>query len=128
MLSNVPCANPQEFRAWLQQEFDHRRAANPQYSLRAFASTLEISHSSLSQILRGKRALTEKAMACLLPHLDWTADMRSLLGLAARPGFRPDVRRCAKTLGISVDAVAMALQRLVRKGRLRMEGEQWVPL
>jgi uncharacterized protein (TIGR02147 family) len=48
------------FRAFLQSEFARRCSANSQYSLRAYAMHLDIDHSTLSQLLRGKRPLTEK--------------------------------------------------------------------
>lgn len=48
------------FRAYLQSEFARRCSANGNYSLRSFAMQLEIDHSTLSQLLRGKRTLTEK--------------------------------------------------------------------
>ena len=42
----------------LQAELQRRRATNPRYSLRSFARDLAVDHSTLSQILRGKRRLT----------------------------------------------------------------------
>ncbi|MGH9831798.1 MAG: DUF4423 domain-containing protein [Blastocatellia bacterium] len=50
------------FRLYLQAELARRCAANPQYSLRSFALQLEINHSTLSQLLRGKRPLTARAI------------------------------------------------------------------
>jgi hypothetical protein len=46
--------------------------------------------------------------------------------LVEEPDFRADSRRCADRLGIGVDRVNIIVQRLVREGRLRMEGPQWV--
>jgi hypothetical protein len=43
------------FRDRLRTEFAARCAANPRYSLRAFARFLRADHSTLSQILRGSR-------------------------------------------------------------------------
>jgi hypothetical protein len=43
------------FRQKLEQEFAARREKNPRYSLRAFAAFLETDHSSLAQMLSGKR-------------------------------------------------------------------------
>lgn len=45
----------QAFGERLRREFANRRRTNPRYSLRAFAAWLEIDHSTLSQILRGRR-------------------------------------------------------------------------
>jgi transcriptional regulator with XRE-family HTH domain len=44
-----------QFQARLLQELESRRKTNPRYSLRAFAAFLETDHSTLSQVLRGKR-------------------------------------------------------------------------
>lgn len=48
---------PLKFRDRLKQELEERRRANPRYSLRAFARFLEADHATVSQILRGKRAI-----------------------------------------------------------------------
>lgn len=53
------------FRLRLQSELARRCAGNPQYSLRAFALHLGIDHSTLSQLLRGKRRLTAAAIHTL---------------------------------------------------------------
>lgn len=46
---------PAAFRHVLQTELARRCTANPRYSLRAFAKYLGVDHSTLSQLLRGKR-------------------------------------------------------------------------
>jgi transcriptional regulator with XRE-family HTH domain len=48
----------QNFRDYLQNEFLLRCRKNPRYSIRAFARAMNIDHSTLSQLLRGKRPLT----------------------------------------------------------------------
>ncbi len=53
----------QEFRSFLKQEFARRVGKNPAYSLRAFASALDVHHSTLSSILSGKRTLTKETFA-----------------------------------------------------------------
>jgi uncharacterized protein (TIGR02147 family) len=50
------------FRLYLQSELARRCLSNPQYSLRSFALQLGINHSTLSQLLRGKRALTPRTI------------------------------------------------------------------
>ncbi|MGZ8853044.1 MAG: helix-turn-helix domain-containing protein, partial [Thermoanaerobaculia bacterium] len=40
-------------------------ANNPRYSLRAFARSLQIDHSTLSQIVRGRRRVTTRAIRSL---------------------------------------------------------------
>jgi uncharacterized protein (TIGR02147 family) len=68
------------FRLFLQAELGRRCARNPQYSLRAFAKFLAVDHATLSQLLRGKRALTA----------------RSILKLGTRLGLdRPAIDRYA---------------------------------
>src|SRR5215831_1953478 len=62
------------FRLFLQSELARRCSSNPQYSLRSFALQLGINHSTLSQLLRGKRALTP----------------RMIKTLGARLGLRPE--------------------------------------
>jgi transcriptional regulator with XRE-family HTH domain len=46
-----------QFQTRLLQELESRRKTNPRYSLRAFAAFLGTDHSTLSQIVRGKRAI-----------------------------------------------------------------------
>src|SRR5262245_49576172 len=62
------------FRLYLQSEMARRLSSNPQYSLRSFALQLGINHSTLSQLLRGKRALTP----------------RMIKNLGERLGLRPE--------------------------------------
>ncbi len=50
------------FRLYLQAELARRCAANSQYSLRSFALHLGVNHSTLSQLLRGKRSLTQRTI------------------------------------------------------------------
>ena len=51
-----------DFRLRLQNELVRRCRKHPRYSLRAFARFLRVDHSSLSQILRGKRRLSPKLL------------------------------------------------------------------
>jgi transcriptional regulator with XRE-family HTH domain len=48
------------FRQLLQEELVNRCRQNPNYSLRSFARALKVEPSALSQIINGKRPLTEK--------------------------------------------------------------------
>ncbi len=70
----TPSAPASSFRQLLQSELARRCAANPQYSLRAFAMHLEIDHSTLSQMIRGKRALTAAAIERLGGKLGLSSD------------------------------------------------------
>jgi len=48
------------FRQLLQEELVSRCRQNPNYSLRSFARALKVEPSALSQIINGKRSITEK--------------------------------------------------------------------
>jgi transcriptional regulator with XRE-family HTH domain len=50
------------FRRFLQEELARRCARNPRYSLRAFARYLTLDHSTLSQLLRGRRRFTARTI------------------------------------------------------------------
>ena len=120
------------FRGLLQAEFDRRRACNRRYSLRAFARSLAIDHSALSQILRGKRRLTTRAIRSLGRALRLSAadiaehcaaeHEAAVLATLTRPGFRADSRWVSTVAGIPLDEVNVALQRLLRKRMMIMSG------
>jgi transcriptional regulator with XRE-family HTH domain len=57
------------FRLWLQRQFTGRCKKNARYSLRAFAKFLSIDHSSLSQILSGKRPVSKKTVHAICEKL-----------------------------------------------------------
>lgn len=57
------------FRFWLQRQFTDRCKRNPRYSLRAFAKSLTLDASTLSQILSGKRIISKKIMQTLCNRL-----------------------------------------------------------
>jgi len=56
---------PSTFAAVLRAELTRRCARNPSYSLSAFARALDVDHATLSQILRGRRALTRDTIVQL---------------------------------------------------------------
>ncbi len=58
------------FRHYLQDELLKRTKKNPSFSLRAFAYQLQIEPSSLSQILNGRRNLTDKMVERLAQRLE----------------------------------------------------------
>jgi transcriptional regulator with XRE-family HTH domain len=75
------------FRAILQCELARRCAANAQYSLRAFAKSIRINHSSLSQIMRGKRRLTHETIRALANELGIAkADVEAFVAHQQRVG------------------------------------------
>jgi len=125
------------FRVLLQTELDRRRSANRRYSLRAFARSLSIDHSALSQILRGKRRLTARNVRALGPRLALDApavaehcaaqNEAAVLDAIGRPNFRADSRWLSTMSGIPLDQVNIALQRLLRKGVVDMQSrEKWI--
>jgi transcriptional regulator with XRE-family HTH domain len=121
--------DPVSFRGLLERELARRAARNRRYSLRAFARHLGVDHATLSQWLRGRRPITARTMTRLAPRLAASAGASpdvAILFLTRVPGFRPDSRWIARTLGLSVDDVNIALHRLLRLGRLEMTRCAWV--
>ena len=154
----------QSFRLFLQQELAHRCSRNPQYSLRSFALQLDKDHSTLSQLLRGKRPMTEKTIEQIGSKLGLERDLidsfiareklagphdaplgeiqqltqdtaelvsnvyhYTILELVRLAEFKPDSRWIARVLGMSIDEVNIALNRLIRLGLLEMEArDRWV--
>ena len=125
------------FRVLLQTEFDRRRSANRRYSLRAFARSLSVDHSALSQILRGKRRVTVRSIRTLGPRLALDAlavaehcaaeNESAVLDAIGRPNFRADTRWLSTMSGIPIDQVNIALQRLLRKGAIVVQSrETWI--
>ena len=53
---------PANFRVLLQTQLARRCSGNARYSLRAFAVDLGVDHSTLSQLLRNRRPLTERTI------------------------------------------------------------------
>lgn len=54
-----------DFREFLKKEFVKKCQDNPKYSLRAFAKKLNMSHATLSHLVRGKRPLTAQTILYL---------------------------------------------------------------
>ena len=106
-------------RTILAAEFARRRTRNPRYSLRAFAQSVEVEHSTLSQLLRGERAVTWKSIERLARSLRWMGT--SLLPLSEEKRF--DSREFARQLGVSVDEVNVALTDLCLFGLIELKGE-----
>ena len=53
---------PTDYKLVMRTELDGRKVKNPNYSLRAFARDLGVSHTLISLILNGKRAMSQKMM------------------------------------------------------------------
>jgi transcriptional regulator with XRE-family HTH domain len=116
---------PVTFRALLVAELERRRAANARYSLRSFARDLGVDHSTLSQILRGKRRLTARTVRALgrklrlaAPQIGELCALENeavVLTALDRTNFQADSRWIATMVGIPLDEVNVAIQRLLRK-------------
>ena len=127
---------PVTFRSVLREELERRQAANTRYSLRSFARDLSVDHSTLSQILRGKRRLTGRNVRAFGRRLRLAAPQiaelcaleneAAVLAALDRPNFQADSRWVASMVGIPVDEVNVTLQRLLRKRIMSMEGDSWV--
>lgn len=116
--------------ARLAAEYRRRRGINPRYSLRAFARALGTHHSTLSQILQGRRRLTSRAVRRLGPRLGMSPaeiaeacldeSCAAILRLVADRRFRPSSRWIATMTGIPLDDVNLALHRLLYRRQLVM--------
>jgi transcriptional regulator with XRE-family HTH domain len=119
------------FHAYLSAAFEQRRRANPRYSLRSFARSVAVDHSTLSQILRKRRRLTSKSlrrMAVRLglnrAHIDEYCALENeaaILQALSHRKFRADSRWLAMLLNIPIDEINVALQRLLRKRLIAMD-------
>lgn len=89
----APAKQTQDFQSYLQQELLRRCKANPKYSLRAFASVLQIESSALSKILNGKRRVSTPTFEKLASRLG--------LGPHERDQLRPGVLK--RSRGAALD-------------------------
>ena len=142
-----------EFRRQLQNELVRRCRGNPHYSLRAFARFLDLDHSSLSQYLRGRRRLSIAIQRRLAERIGLpppksespsgeegplaeatglTADAFAVISdwyhfaifeLVTVEAFQPKPRWIARALGITINEVHIAVERLFRLGLLRRDDE-----
>jgi DNA-binding transcriptional regulator YdaS (Cro superfamily) len=120
---------------YLGREYRRRRERNPLYSLRAFARDLGCDHASLSQWIRGKRAITaasadqicgalgldgiDRLCVCELDPCDLE------IVAAARSSKVRDCHALAAATGQSLDRINLSLAKLMRLGLIRMNGDQW---
>jgi uncharacterized protein (TIGR02147 family) len=75
------------FRLWLQKQFTERCKKNARYSLRAFAKSLELDASTLSQILSGKRKLSAKGTRSICEKLSATPKELQRFGVIDRIAY-----------------------------------------
>jgi len=112
-------------------ELVQRRQRSPRYSLRAFARDLGIDHASLSQLLRGRRVLSPRLAKKFGAKLQLRSaeiaetcenhNAQAILRLSRTAGFRPNSRWIATRTGLPLDAVNVALARLLQQRQLIME-------
>jgi plasmid maintenance system antidote protein VapI len=125
------------FRDAVAAEFERRRKQNPRYSLRAFARGMCVHHSTLSRLLAGTQPVHSHTIGTLGARMGLSArqiqsfaaheDIAAVIRRIERSTFRPDSRWLATRCGISVDRINIALQRLLRCGRLRMiSADEWL--
>ena len=156
-----------QFRERLQEELRIRHEGNPRYSLRAFAAFLGTDHSTLSQILRGKRRAPaaqirqwtkkpgldgeEAAAYIAAEHVPdaatterenqlrhWTAEAMAIVTerthwdivrLSRTPEFQVDCRWMAEQIGVTVDDVNLAFNRLLRLRLMETDpAGKWIDL
>ena len=111
-------AASERLRNLLVAEFHRRVRSNPRYSLRALARALDVDHSTLSQLLRGRRALTWRAMRHLALSLRWPG--RQVLSVATPTDFCSG--SVAAQIGMSVDDVNIALTDLCMLKLIQLQG------
>jgi transcriptional regulator with XRE-family HTH domain len=107
-------------RTILEDELSRRQRMNSRYSLRAFARSVNLEHSTLSQLLRGKRSMTWQSIQGIATRMRWTG---TAVLQVSRSGRAFDSCAVAQSLGISVDEVNVALTDLCLFGLLQLQGE-----
>ena len=139
------------FRRNLQEELLKRCKANPRYSLRGFAQSLDVAPSALSSIMNRKRPLSQKMKLRLgfalglksediLSDKAPTAEKRNyrqinldtlsfisewyydaILELINLPRFKPSRKTIAAKLGLTQSEANIAVEKLERLGLIKIE-------
>ena len=107
-------------RRILQDELERRQGMNARYSLRAFARSVQLEHSTVSQLLHGKRAMTWRSIQTIAGRMRWNGS--AVLRVASEQD-RFNSRQIAHRVGISVDEVNIALTDLCLFGLIELKGE-----
>jgi plasmid maintenance system antidote protein VapI len=120
-----------DLRARLQQEYQKRLDRNPRYSMRAFARSLSMHHTTVSRLLNGTRTASRDMLRTVGQRLGLSAeqliiaqqheDASRILAAAQSPDFRADSRWLAMKTGIDLDDVNRALHQLIHDRRLVMQ-------
>jgi len=94
------------FLIFLRREFVSRCKRNTEYSLRSYARALDVSHSTLSQILRGRRALTAPMALRFAKSLKIPADqLKTLLPMGEWSASNETTRHDYKQIAMDTFAV-----------------------
>jgi transcriptional regulator with XRE-family HTH domain len=116
----------------LQERLALARRRNPRYSLRSFARQLELDHSTLSQVLRGKRPLTAKAVRRIGARLGLSGDLTDYDIRCARgstpagvPASGPEAQISLDTFHVISDWHHCAILELTRLKTFRPES-RWI--
>jgi transcriptional regulator with XRE-family HTH domain len=125
------------FREVIASELRRRQERNRRYSLRRFAARLGVHHATISRLLRGTRPIPERTVRAIGDRLGLSAAHVDALVLAEheaavllairQPAFRPASRWLATVSGLPLDSVNIAIQSLLRTGRLTMPArDRWI--
>ena len=119
-----------DLRTRLKSEYERRTGRNPRYSLRAFARSLSLHHTTLARLFKGMRHASPPLVNRLGRRLGLTRDELQLmqqreialrvLAAARSPDFRADCRWIAMKAGVELDDVNRALHLLIHERRLIM--------
>lgn len=119
-----------DLKTRLAAELRLRIERNPRYSVRAFARSLAVHHTTLARLLGGTRRATRPLVARLGKRLGLADDairtlheqeVASRVLAAVRSGdFRADCRWIAMKSGVELDDVNRALHLLIHERRLVM--------
>lgn len=119
-----------DLRTYLRRELKRRQQRNRRYSLRAFASSLGVSHSTLSRLSGSRFRLTSRMAQRLGTRLGLSPKETnavllhetavSIIALLNHPGFRADCRWFAMMTGLPLDAINVGLHHLLYTRRISM--------
>jgi hypothetical protein len=119
-----------DLRSRLTTELNRRLDRNPRYSLRAFARSLALHHTTVARLMNGTRRpsgpmLTRIGRRLGLSNIELTSIRRHelaarVLDASQLPDFRADCRWIAMKTGVELDDVNRALHLLIHERRLEM--------
>jgi plasmid maintenance system antidote protein VapI len=119
-----------DLRTRLTTEFSSRRERNPRFSLRAFARSLALHHTTVTRLVNGTRRASAPVLNRIgrrlgLSDSELVSMQRQevaarILEAARLPDFRADSRWIAMKTGVELDDVNRALHLLIHERRLEM--------